>query len=146
MTEGYDREGSPRRRRKSKANEDAAEVDEEPSLSGARQAKKRKLRPVSAAATSPIEESAKRRKCGANGASKHPRENLTEEQKRENHIKSEQKRRTLIKEGFDDLCDMVPGLKGGGFSKSVMLNMATDWLSELLRGNDQLREQLGKLS
>ncbi|KFY15453.1 hypothetical protein V492_01980, partial [Pseudogymnoascus sp. VKM F-4246] len=37
---------------------------------------------------------------GMSGTPKMARENLTEDQKRENHIKSEQKRRTLIKEGF----------------------------------------------
>ncbi|KFY44195.1 hypothetical protein V494_01589, partial [Pseudogymnoascus sp. VKM F-4513 (FW-928)] len=35
----------------------------------------------------------------SSGTPKMARENLTEDQKRENHIKSEQKRRTLIKEG-----------------------------------------------
>ncbi|KAK2677464.1 hypothetical protein RAB80_006204 [Fusarium oxysporum f. sp. vasinfectum] len=67
------------------------------------------------------------------------------EQKRENHIKSEQKRRTLIKEGFDDLCDLVPGLRGGGFSKSTMLAMAAEWLEDLLKGNEALAAQLAAL-
>ncbi|PYH90791.1 hypothetical protein BO71DRAFT_452551 [Aspergillus ellipticus CBS 707.79] len=70
------------------------------------------------------------------------RENLTEEQKRSNHILSEQKRRNLIREGFDDLCRLVPGLKGGGFSKSAMLTQAADWLEEILHGNDILKKQL----
>ncbi|OAA55932.1 hlh transcription factor [Niveomyces insectorum RCEF 264] len=83
-----------------------------------------------------------RRRRRSAAQAKPPRENLTEDQKRENHIKSEQKRRTLIKSGFDDLCDLVPSLHGGGFSKSVMLTMAADWLEELLRGNEVLREQL----
>ncbi|KAK2066437.1 hypothetical protein P8C59_000261 [Phyllachora maydis] len=80
----------------------------------------------------------KRRKSTAAGiaaAGKQPRENLSESQKRENHIKSEQKRRTVIKEGFDDLCEIVPGLKGGGFSKSMMLSMAAEWLEDMLQGN-----------
>ena len=38
------------------------------------------------------------------------RENLTEEQKRANHIQSEQKRRNLIRTGFDELCSLVPSL------------------------------------
>lgn len=84
----------------------------------------------------------KRRRLGSQSQAKAPRENLSEEQKRENHIKSEQKRRTLIKEGFDDLCELVPSLHGGGFSKSVMLSMAADWLEALISGNQQLREQL----
>jgi hypothetical protein len=87
----------------------------------------------------------RRKSTAANGGAKAPRENLTEEQKRENHIKSEQKRRTLIKDGFDDLCELVPGLKGGGFSKSSMLSYAADWLEDLLRGNQELSEQLAQL-
>ncbi|ORY63989.1 uncharacterized protein BCR38DRAFT_301822, partial [Pseudomassariella vexata] len=62
----------------------------------------------------------KRRKSNANG-SKPPRENLSDEQKRQNHILSEQKRRTLIKEGFEDLQEIIPNLKNGGYSKSAML-------------------------
>ncbi|OQE31747.1 hypothetical protein PENSTE_c001G06058 [Penicillium steckii] len=74
--------------------------------------------------------------------SKNPRENLSEEQKRTNHILSEQKRRNLIRQGFDDLCCLVPSLRGGGFSKSAMLTQAADWLEELLRGNEILQRQM----
>ncbi|PGH05769.1 hypothetical protein GX51_02740 [Blastomyces parvus] len=73
------------------------------------------------------------------------RENLTEEQKRTNHILSEQKRRNLIKQGFDDLCALVPELHGGGFSKSTMLVQAAEWLEDLLLGNERLRKQLDEL-
>lgn len=82
----------------------------------------------------------KRRRSAA--ASKAPRENLSEEQKRENHIRSEQKRRTLIKTGFDDLCILVPGLQGGNLSKSLVLTTAVTWLTELLEGNKRLESQL----
>ncbi|EAW14083.1 basic helix-loop-helix domain-containing protein [Aspergillus clavatus NRRL 1] len=78
-------------------------------------------------------------------SNKAARENLTEEQKRNNHILSEQKRRNLIRQGFDDLCSLVPGLNGGGFSKSAMLTQAADWLEEILRGNDILKAQLAEL-
>jgi hypothetical protein len=94
---------------------------------------------------SPMEspEHHKRRKSNAAAAAaKATRENLTEDQKRENHIKSEQKRRTLIREGFEDLGELVPGLRGGGFSKSAVLIMAADWLEELMHGNDILRQRL----
>ncbi|KAJ5666373.1 uncharacterized protein N7477_008821 [Penicillium maclennaniae] len=77
--------------------------------------------------------------------SKLPRENLSEEQKRTNHILSEQKRRNLIRQGFDDLCTLVPGLRGGGFSKSAMLTQAADWLEDLLRGNEILHSQLANM-
>jgi hypothetical protein len=86
------------------------------------------------------------RKLKAQGSmTKQGRENLTEEQKRTNHILSEQKRRNLIKQGFDDLCALVPELNGGGFSKSTMLIQAAEWLEDLLRGNEQLKAQLAEL-
>jgi hypothetical protein len=77
--------------------------------------------------------------------SKSARENLTEEQKRSNHILSEQKRRNLIKQGFEELCSIVPELRGGGFSKSAMLLQAADWIEETLKGNEKLRHQLNQL-
>ncbi|CAK7233912.1 hypothetical protein SBRCBS47491_008771 [Sporothrix bragantina] len=86
----------------------------------------------------------KRRRSAA--VAKPPRENLTEEQKRENHIKSEQKRRTLIKTGFDDLCILVPGLQGGNLSKSLVLTTAASWLTELLEGNKRLESQLSSMN
>ncbi|KAJ5081881.1 hypothetical protein NUU61_010145 [Penicillium alfredii] len=85
------------------------------------------------------------RKVRLPSGSKAARENLTEEQKRTNHILSEQKRRNLIRQGFDDLCSLVPSLRGGGFSKSAMLTQAADWLEELLRGNEILQGQLADL-
>ncbi|RKF62749.1 putative bhlh family transcription factor protein [Golovinomyces cichoracearum] len=84
----------------------------------------------------------KRRRSTTSATAKPARENLTEEQKRENHIKSEQKRRTLIREGFEDLNELVPGLQGGGFSKSAVLAQAADWLENLIRGNESLRAKI----
>ncbi|RDA84749.1 hypothetical protein CP532_6942 [Ophiocordyceps camponoti-leonardi (nom. inval.)] len=78
-------------------------------------------------------------------AAKEKRENLTEEQKRENHIRSEQKRRTVIRDGFDNLNRMVPSLRGGTFSKSTTLTVTAQWLEELVGGNEQLMAQLKKL-
>ncbi|KAJ6030794.1 hypothetical protein N7499_013209 [Penicillium canescens] len=85
------------------------------------------------------------RKARIQPGSKAARENLSEEQKRTNHILSEQKRRNLIRQGFEDLCTLVPGLRGGGFSKSAMLTSAADWLEDLLHGNDILQGQLHEL-
>ncbi|KAL1972645.1 hypothetical protein VTN31DRAFT_7059 [Thermomyces dupontii] len=76
---------------------------------------------------------------------KPPRENLTEEQKRANHILSEQKRRNLIKQGFENLCSLVPELRNGGFSKSAILVQAAEWLEGILKGNEELRQQLAQL-
>ncbi|KFY19630.1 hypothetical protein V493_07883 [Pseudogymnoascus sp. VKM F-4281 (FW-2241)] len=68
------------------------------------------------------------------------RKNLAKDQRRENHIKSEHKRRTLIKKGFEDLKELVPELRvEGGLSKSAVLIIAADWLEELVRRNEGLR-------
>lgn len=68
------------------------------------------------------------------------REHLTEDQKRKNHIKSEQKQRMLIKKGFMDLNELVPELRGEEWPrKSAVLTMAADWLEEPLRRNEGLR-------
>lgn len=40
-----------------------------------------------------------------------PKVALTEEQKRANHIASEQKRRTAIRSAYDELCNVVPSLR-----------------------------------
>ncbi|KAK8086894.1 hypothetical protein PG994_001868 [Apiospora phragmitis] len=131
----------PRKRRKSKANEDAtAEEDgEDPSTAPTKAAarkRKSKIDLSKAEDTSLADDTpGKRRKSNTNGA-KPPRENLSEEQKRSNHIRSEQKRRTLIKEGFDDLQEIVPNLKNGGYSKSAMLQLAGEWLDEILKENE----------
>jgi len=133
----------PRKRRKSKANrEDGDNEEDEPASakgSGRRKSKVKKEE------DSPSNDAGKKRKGALNGSAKAARENLSEEQKRENHIRSEQKRRTLIKEGFDDLCELVPALRSGGYSKSTMLNLAATWLEELLADNESLEKQLADL-
>ena len=142
-----DPEAPPRKRRKSRINRESEEQDEGEETGPAKPIRRRKSKVERATESSPPTEgssSGKKRRGTVNGA-KQPRENLTEEQKRENHIRSEQKRRTLIKEGFDDLCELVPALRGGGFSKSTMLSIAAEWLEELLRGNDTLESQLATL-
>ncbi|TVY85938.1 hypothetical protein LAWI1_G008655, partial [Lachnellula willkommii] len=110
----------PKKRRKSKFQDDEEddEDDESPVPAQAQPSgnKKRKPTKKGGAVDSPIvdtEAGNKRRKSAAAGAAaaKAARENLTEDQKRENHIKSEQKRRTLIREGFEDLGELVPGLR-----------------------------------
>lgn len=137
-----DPDSRPTKRRKGKSNEQGDEDDRIPS--SAQDTKKR--RPTKKEALEPLGQDAdsKRRKSGG-PAGKSTRENLTEDQKRENHIRSEQKRRTLIREGFEDLGELVPGLKGGGFSKSAVLVMAADWMEDLLRGNEVLRARLEQM-
>ena len=87
---------------------------------------------------------AQRRKTSPSGR-KPARENLTDEQKRNNHIQSEQKRRNLIKIGFEETNRMVPELRAGGFSKSNMLQEAARFMRELKDGNDRLSAIVGLL-
>ena len=146
-----------KRRRSSAPNEDVEDSDEESS------AKRGKLsarseehtesentsntkfnrRPVPRAKFVPSP--GQRRRASPPGGRKPARENLTEEQKRSNHIQSEQKRRNLIKMGFEDTNHMVPELRAGGFSKSNMLQEAAKFMRELKSGNDRLAAMLGLL-
>ena len=71
------------------------------------------------------------------------RATLTSEQKRLNHIASERKRRAGIQQSFDEFIDMVPGLRTGGYSKSVTILRAAGWLNDLITGNYELRAELG---
>jgi hypothetical protein len=73
------------------------------------------------------------------------RENLSEHQKRLNHITSEQKRRNLIQEGFNEIHSLVPTLRGQrerGDSKSTVLLKTVDYIQELREGNERLRRML----
>jgi flagellar biosynthesis GTPase FlhF len=113
-----------KKRRQSKAGKDSTRK-------GARNGKSRKA--VAA------EESSKKRRAAAQ---KLQRENLTEEQKRSNHILSEQKRRNLIKRGFDDLHDLVPEIRNGGLSKSAILTEAANFLEKVIEDNIAFKQQL----
>lgn len=73
------------------------------------------------------------------------RDHLTEDQKRENHILSEQKRRDLIRKGFSELCSLVPELREGGYSKSVVLMHVATFLEELKARNERLRAYVREL-
>lgn len=75
------------------------------------------------------------------------RQNLTDKEKRENHIRSEQKRRNQIKEGFASLLEMMPNSvsDGAGNSKCIILSKSVDWMTSLKDGNERLRAQLIQL-
>jgi hypothetical protein len=59
------------------------------------------------------------------------RPRLSEQEKKNNHIASEQKRRLAIREGFDRLTEIVPGLEGQGRSESIVLKKC--WFFPLSR-------------
>ncbi|KAL0088485.1 hypothetical protein F4703DRAFT_1846356 [Phycomyces blakesleeanus] len=82
---------------------------------------------------------------GNNKSQKLHKELLTEEEKRANHIMSEQKRRSTIRTGFKDLTDIVPTLKNINNSKSTVLFKAVDYIRYLEKRNKNLREKIGGL-
>lgn len=53
-----------------------------------------------------------------------PKPVLTEEQKKANHIQSEQKRREKIREQYDKLAELTPGMVGQGRSEGRVLEEA----------------------
>ncbi|KAI1631374.1 hypothetical protein F4809DRAFT_169500 [Biscogniauxia mediterranea] len=66
---------------------------------------------------------------------------LTEEEKKQNHIASEQKRREAIRAGFDRLCELVPGLEGQGRSEGLVLKRTVDYMKEqLVRRRELVKE------
>lgn len=73
------------------------------------------------------------------------RKKLTTEQKRSNHIRHEKKRRALIRDGFDDLTELVPALRGGTWSRSRILFKAVEWLQTILERNEALQQRLDAL-
>lgn len=135
--------------RKNRTGDDTLDDDEEPQSAVSKgSARKRKSKTLGDASNSPgADPSApgpgKRRKSSTAAR----RDNLTEGQKRENHINSEKKRRKVIQVGFENLGVIVPGLgPGGNLSKSAMLENTVTFLQGLLDGNKVLQEQLALLS
>ncbi|KAI9793994.1 MAG: hypothetical protein M1816_006619 [Peltula sp. TS41687] len=55
---------------------------------------------------------------------------LSEQEKKNNHIVSEQKRRQAIREGFDRLTELVPGLEGQARSESIVLKKSVDFMRQ----------------
>ncbi|GAN09532.1 conserved hypothetical protein [Mucor ambiguus] len=82
---------------------------------------------------------------GAIRRGKPHKELLTEEEKRSNHIASEQKRRSMIRSGFKDLTEIVPTLKNINNSKSTVLFKAVDYIKYLDKRNRNLREKIKNL-
>jgi heteromeric Ino2p/Ino4p transcription factor len=76
------------------------------------------------------------------GADSQDKPRLTDQEKKNNHIASEQKRRAAIREGFDRLTELVPGLEGQGRSESVVLKKTVDFLRSQL---DERRELVAEI-
>ncbi|BFZ64048.1 Transcription factor [Saitoella coloradoensis] len=70
---------------------------------------------------------------------KPPGELLTQEEKKANHIASEQKRRQAIRSGFERLAELVPGLsRSQGRSEAVVLKRSVDFLQDLIAEREAL--------
>ncbi|WEW54719.1 hypothetical protein PRK78_000142 [Emydomyces testavorans] len=69
---------------------------------------------------------------------------LTEQEKKNNHIASEQKRRAAIREGFDRLTELVPGLAGQGRSEGMVLRKTVDFIHLKLQERQELIEEIEK--
>lgn len=74
----------------------------------------------------------------SNQANEKDKPRLTEQEKKSNHIASEQKRRAAIREGFDRLTELVPGLEGQGRSESIVLNKTVEFMRLKLRERQEL--------
>lgn len=108
--------------------------------------------------TTPLPSPPKRRRaCSANSlknegisrkksaALREKRKNLTEAEKRHNHIDSEQKRRDSISKSFKNLNLLVPELRSNDHSKSDRLKHAAQWVERMKQGNEQLKAQLASI-
>ncbi|KAJ5491359.1 hypothetical protein N7539_002926 [Penicillium diatomitis] len=67
---------------------------------------------------------------------------LTDQEKKNNHIASEQKRRAAIREGFDRLTELVPGLEGQGRSESIVLQKTVEFIHMKLREREDLISEI----
>ncbi|PHH91346.1 hypothetical protein CDD83_808 [Cordyceps sp. RAO-2017] len=67
---------------------------------------------------------------------------LTEEEKKQNHIASEQKRRQAIREGFDRLTELVPGLEGQGRSEGLVLKRTVEFMRQQLEERRAMIERI----
>jgi heteromeric Ino2p/Ino4p transcription factor len=65
---------------------------------------------------------------------------LTDQEKKNNHIASEQKRREAIRAGFDKLADIVPGMEGQGRSEATVLQATVSYTREQIDERRRLLE------
>ena len=133
---------TPKRKRKAALDDD---LDYDGAAAPARtQSKRTKISagktstPIRQTASTSNADSSKQRQASI----KNSRQVLSEEQKKTNHILSEQKRRDLIRRGYEGIQVLVPALKNTKTSKGGMLESAANWLDDIMRSNDVLRQQL----
>lgn len=69
---------------------------------------------------------------------------LSAEQKKQNHIESERKRREAIRSGFEKLSEKVPDSKGKASSEGVVLANTVKHIQQLQARKEELRKQAEK--
>ncbi|KAL8944246.1 MAG: hypothetical protein Q9216_000541 [Gyalolechia sp. 2 TL-2023] len=79
---------------------------------------------------------------GQHSKKKHAREKLTDEEKRSNHVNSEQKRRNEQNEHWDDLSKFVPGIEDCNRTKCDRITYSNRWLQRLLEDNERMESCL----
>ncbi|KAI8060741.1 hypothetical protein BC940DRAFT_311459 [Gongronella butleri] len=84
-------------------------------------------------------------KKGSGRGRKPAHELLTDEQKKANHIASEQKRRANIRIGFDQLVDIVPSLNESQRSESMILHKSAEYIRQLIDSKNALRDRVRDL-
>ncbi|ORY06613.1 hypothetical protein K493DRAFT_274227 [Basidiobolus meristosporus CBS 931.73] len=71
---------------------------------------------------------------------------LTEEEKKANHIASEQKRRQNIRLGFEQLVEIVPTLSQCHRSESAILQKSVEYIKQLLSQKQELQQRIQELA
>lgn len=73
-------------------------------------------------------------------------DNLTPEEKKAHHIQSEQKRRHVIRDAFDDLTRIVPGLgRSQSKSEAIVLKRTVEYIQEQNQEIHALEAELAQL-
>lgn len=68
---------------------------------------------------------------------------LSEDQKKKHHIESEHKRRQAIRDAFDKLVDVVPGLvPADSRSEALILTKSADYLTVLFKQHEELIQKI----
>jgi heteromeric Ino2p/Ino4p transcription factor len=75
---------------------------------------------------------------GNGGASSAATRRLTANEKKQNHIASEQKRRAAIRKGFEELSELVPGMQGQARSENLVLQSTNAYLKEMINQHRDL--------
>lgn len=68
-------------------------------------------------------------------------ERLTDAQRRNNHIQSERQRREAVRNGFNQLSEIVPGMEDQGKSEVRVLGATVDYITEQLKLREEYKQK-----